>query len=142
MATIDITGAWRGEIIYGRKYRQYEGRTLFFEAEFTQNGNSIQGNSVDTGGVGANPDPAEITGSIRKNKISFVKQYSTLAYMDEEGNNVIDRSQAGPEIYYFGIYDEQTGMFSGIWEYRIKVKFLWIIPSLYRAGGVWSMTRR
>jgi hypothetical protein len=142
METIDISGSWQGEIIYGHKYRQYAGKALFFEATFTQQADDIHGTATDTGGEGVNPDLASITGRLAGNRFSFIKRYASLAYIDEEGKRVVDRSTPGFDIHYLGIYDTETGKFSGTWEYRVKMRVLWIIPWLHRPGGTWTMSRK
>jgi hypothetical protein len=142
METIDISGTWQGEIIYGKKYREYEGKALFFDAEFIQHLNSIQGTAIDTRGVGVNPDPAKISGTINRNDISFIKQYATLATMHKDGSTLIDKSKPGPKIHFCGAYDQQSAKFTGTWEYSIKVWAFGFIPMSVKAGGAWSMTKK
>ena len=64
MTTLNLNGRWTGVIVYGHKYRQLQGKNLYFDLEITQNNNEITGISIDTGGQGTSPDSAKITGTI------------------------------------------------------------------------------
>jgi hypothetical protein len=74
MNTIDLTGTWYGTIIYGKGYRNMIGKELFFSADIIQNGDEIAAVAKDIGGEGASPDPANILGKFKDNKIEFYKQ--------------------------------------------------------------------
>jgi hypothetical protein len=90
--------------------------------------------------VGLNSEPATITGSIINNKIEFIKQYPTLHFY-EKGETKTDPSQKGKEISYFGSYDIQSHVFTGVWKYSNTKKLLWIIP-LKNPSGKWIMHRK
>jgi len=141
MSISDLTGQWTGVIIYGKKYHDLRGQELYFDAEITQHGDSINGTAIDTGGAGASPDAAVITGSYSANSISFVKKYSSR-HFSKKGELIIDKATPGPDIFYNGIFDESSKEFKGIWKYKIRLWFLGLIPFRFTASGTWTMRRK
>ncbi len=141
MSTPNISGKWTGVIIYGKKYREYSGKELYYDAELIQENDLIHGTSSDTAGVGVSPDIASISGSFSSNFISFVKRYESLHYFDRD-QVVFDRTQPGYEIYYTGLYDEFNQSFQGNWEYILRYKIFGFIPSTFIAGGTWTMRKK
>jgi hypothetical protein len=142
MSPINLSGKWTGVIVYGKKYRKFQGQELFFDAELIQENNSISGTAIDVGGTGMSPDMAVISGAFSSNIISFIKRYKSLHYLDEKGEAIIEKTREGDNIFYSGVYDEATGTFKGNWEYRLTYKIFGIIPFKYIVGGTWTMTRK
>ena len=143
MENKDLTGMWRGTIVYGNEYRSHKGRELYFEAEIIQQGNEITGMARDTGGTGMSPDPAYISGSYQHPEINFIKQYSSFHYYSaKDGATKTDASQKGPQIKYTGIYNEQSNSFSGSWIIKAVVRFLWLFPVTLKTTGTWTMQRQ
>jgi hypothetical protein len=141
MDTVNITGKWVGVITYGEKYQQLSGKQLFFEAELGQHGRNIDGVSVDTGGVGVNPTPAKLIGTLAGRKISFVKNYEAQSHLEKNGEEKIDYTKPGLDIFYSGDIDTTAQIITGIWEYRVKVRLLYIFQMTLKVGGTWKMER-
>lgn len=138
---MNLNGQWKGIIIYGPDYGELENKELYFSANISQNLEIFSGVSVDTGGVGANPDKAVINGFIDGNEISFVLQYASTAWFDENNKVVIEKNKPGPEINYWGTFDPLTNMVEGHWEIVIsseQVGYGWLDDI---ATGTWSMQR-
>jgi hypothetical protein len=142
MEAINVTGTWTAVITYGEKYKQFAGKELFFEADLTQEGQKIYGTSKDIEGIGKNPTPATLSGSITQGKIKFVKRYEALLSLNAMGDEVFDKTKPGLDINYSGVYDHTGNSFSGHWEYRIRTKTLYLIPYIFICGGNWSMKRK
>jgi len=138
METPNINGKWTGTIIYGEKYADQKGQELYFDMDIIQEGELINGISVDVGGKGISPDSATVSGTFKTNIISFIKRYDSLHYFNK-GKTVVDKSKPGHEIYYTGLYNETNKTFKGDWEYRVRYKILWIFPYTIVAGGTWNM---
>jgi len=142
MTTLNLNGRWTGVIVFGNRYRQLQGKNLYFDLEITQDNNKITGTSIDTGGQGASPDPANIKGTIDDNFISFIKQYSSYHYYDLNGQVIVDRTRLGPEIFYTGLYNETENEFSGDWKLIHKLKLFGITLFKLSATGLWTMKRK
>jgi hypothetical protein len=139
---MDITGKWKGTIIYGKAYNALHDKKLFFEIDILQDNDKITGTSVDTGGVGTSLDAASIIGTMVENEINFIKQYSSLHSYSRDGQTTIDKSKPGPEIKYTGLYDENKKSFSGSWMMTVVHKILSVIPIKSSASGTWSMRKK
>lgn len=138
---MDIQGKWTGTIIYGKEYREYKGKELYFDLEIIQDTEKITGTSIDIGGVGMSPDSAKIIGTFVGTKINFIKQYSSYHYLDK-GKTKVDKSKNGSEIKYSGNYDEHKQLFQGNWILKGRVKLFGFIPIKYSNTGMWSMKRK
>jgi hypothetical protein len=137
---MNLSGQWTGTIIYGSEYGHLAGKSLQFDLEITQKDKKIRGISNDIGGVGINPDPADIEGELIGSKLNFVKQYRTMQLSD--GRNTIDKSRKGPKIIYFGKYDDDVKEFIGTWNMSIMRKFFGLIPINRQSAGTWKMKRK
>ena len=142
MTALNLNGHWTGVIVYGYRYRQLQGKNLYFDLEITQDNNEITGTSIDTGGQGVSPDPANIKGTIENNFINFIKQYSSYHYNDLNWQVVVDRTRLGSEIFYTGLYNEIENEFSGDWKLIHKVKLFGIVLFKLSATGSWTMKRK
>jgi len=139
---MEISGHWTGTIIFGKIYKEYQNKELYFDLELIQNNENISGKAIDIGGIAMNPDPAIINGKIVTNKIQFIKQYISHHYY-ENGAVKADKSKKGPEIRYFGTYNESDKTLSGDWEIILKVKLFGIIPiKISHGNGTWNMKRK
>ncbi|MFI5140804.1 MAG: hypothetical protein ACHQII_00485 [Bacteroidia bacterium] len=139
---INITGQWTFVIVYGPEYGEQENQELYFDAEFIQDKDLFTGTGRDTGGSGASPDIATIKGFLEDDEISFIKQYTTNHYIDEEGKITIDKNVPGPEINYYGSFNKLNGMFEGHWEMLMgsqKYGEGWFDDM---ATGTWAMKRK
>jgi hypothetical protein len=136
---MNLTGIWTGTIVYGKMYRNHAGKEMIFEMKLVQENQEITGTCRDVSGVGLNSEPATIKGSIVKNNIEFIKQYPTLHYY-QKSETKTDPLQKSKEIRYFGSYDIQSHVFTGVWEY-INTKKLLGIFSLKNPSGKWTMHR-
>ena len=139
---IDLTGLWKGTIVYGKGYKQYIGKELYFDMDIIQYGNEIAGTAKDTGGVGMSPDSAQILGSIINNKITFLKQYSSFHYQTADGGVKVNKNFAGPMINYNGSFDAATEAFTGHWNIKLKYRLFGIIPLTLKCSGIWMMSRK
>jgi hypothetical protein len=137
----NLTGNWTGTIVYGKGYSTFKGEKLYFDLELTHYGFEVAGIAIDTDGVGVSPDNANILGTFKDNRISFVKQYESMHYMTKEGTKV-DKSRRGFKIKYTGIYNEATGSFSGEWLIKMTVLLFWLFPIPVRNSGQWTMKRK
>ena len=138
---MNINGSWTGVITYGKEYREYENKELFFDAEIKQKENNFSGISTDTAGVGINSDNAILNGTVLNKEIEFLKQYDSYHYY-QKGQTVIDRSRKGPIIQYKGIFDEEDDCFKGEWHIEMRYKLLFFIPLKYKCTGKWEMRRK
>lgn len=137
---MNISGKWKGVIVYGPEYEELENQELHFTAEFTQNLDEFTGIAKDVSGIGCNPDTASIRGFIENQSISFIKQYTSTLLLGENGQE-LDRNTPGPEINYWGEYDINLHQFSGHWEIYTEPEALddgWIE---YICSGTWTMKR-
>ena len=142
MADININGQWTFVIVYGEDYGEDAGKEVFCDAEFIQDNDTFTATSFDTGGFGTNPDKATLTGFIDGDTISFVKQYASYHYQDENGQTIIDKSVPVPEINYFGTYNKQDNTFSGDWDMVLgsqQIAGSWLDES---CGGTFIMKRK
>ncbi|MES2285622.1 MAG: hypothetical protein V4547_08035 [Bacteroidota bacterium] len=112
----NLNGNWKGIIIYGPEYRNLENKELYFSLEIKQEEETFTGTAIDTSGIGTNPDIAEVRGFIEANEISFVKQYKSTLWFDENYSVIIEKDKLGPEINYWGTFDPLTGTMEGNWE--------------------------
>lgn len=60
--------------------------------------------------------PATVKGFIEKNLISFIKQYPSLYYINEDGELAVDSQKEHPEIRYTGFLNETQNEIIGEWE--------------------------
>lgn len=140
----DISGNWQGKIIYGEAYGNEAGEILYFDMVMEQDGESITATSADTGGYGVNEDPADIEGMFINNEIEFIKKYKTsIQQFRDKGEIVFRKITPGPNIYYTGIYDPKTEIFTGEWTFVKKKSFLSLVINRNERGeGTWSMERK
>ncbi|WP_445710590.1 hypothetical protein [Flavobacterium sp.] len=136
---IDLNGKWEGIIKLGKEYGENSGKEIFYNSEFTQQGNIISGISNDVSGFGINSEPADLNGKIKELKISFNKQYQTNHMITEDNMIEIDSSRKGPIIQYDGVFNKSTNSFEGNWMMPIGKKFFGLIT--LNATGTWNMKR-
>ncbi len=138
---MNLSGHWTGTIFYGPEYGDWENKELHFKMTIHQTGDTFTAIAIDTGGVGCNPDAAEISGFISKDKISFTKQYkSTLTY-DEHGQVVVLKNKPSPIVEYAGDIDVKLDKMSGDWQIDVLIKQYkdeWLDETF---TGHWTMTR-
>lgn len=138
---MNLSGHWQGIILYGPEYGDWENKELLFEMTIKQSGDTFTAIAIDTGGIGRNPDEAEINGFISGYNISFTKQYkSTLTY-DEQGQVIVLKNKPSPIVEYTGVFDSLLDKVSGEWQIDILVKQLkdeWLDETF---TGHWTMTR-
>jgi hypothetical protein len=117
---ININGHWEGKIIYGAEYDKLEHKELYFSMDIIQDLDAFTGIALDKEGIGVNPDKATIKGFIDGNEISFVKQYESTAWFDENDLVVIEKNKLSPEINYFATFDPLTNVIEGHWDVVIS----------------------
>ena len=143
MEVNSISGYWTGKIIYGDTYGDQMGQMLYFDAIITQVSDQINGHAIDTSGWGMNPHPATLSGTFTGGKLNFVKQYVVFQALTTDNNVLIDDDQSGPEIYYTGLYNSDTGMITGTWDIKWNMRFMRLFPYKRSIGnGTWSMNRK
>ena len=111
-----IVGLWNGKYTYDSE--EFDGVSIRFSLSINFKEGEITGEcyeSVDDGGI---PVPAKIKGFIDGRKISLVKQYPYLIYIDETGKYRKDETQPHPEIHYHG--EVENGEANGTWEMNIN----------------------
>ena len=134
---MDIDGIWREVITYGENYGGDQGRTLSFNVEIEQYGNSFDAVAVDISGFGMNTEPADIHGEIFGGDISFTKQYRAISI----AGGPIDPPQPGIEILYTGKYSISQGQFNGTWKFKPGI-YKWEDNYFESQGeGTWVMQR-
>lgn len=138
MNNINLKGLWTFVIVYGPEYGDVENQELIFEAEFSQDDDTFTAVGVDKSGVGMSPDLAKIKGFLDGNDISFVKQYEYSHYVTDDGETVVDKSDKGHDINYFGTYDSLNNLFYGDWDITSRPKGLGFDIT---ATGTWIMRR-
>ena len=141
MSRQDLNGLWTGTVVYGKSYGQHSGKELHFSMDLVHHGDEIAGTAQDIGGLGVNPDPANILGTFRDKKIDFLKQYPTFHYGKDRSEKVtIDKSHTGPKIKYTGTLRD-NGTLVGHWSMQMIFLFLWLIPVRLKKSGTWTMRR-
>jgi hypothetical protein len=138
MQTGNISGRWKGVLMYGEDYGDSKGKHLAFEMELSQVGTKVKGVAHDVEGEGVNPDSASIQGRLQGNKLVFTKRYDSFHFL-ENGQTKVERSRRGPKIYYHGDYDHLVDAFYGTWTFEYKL--LGFIRIGYMGSGTWSMGR-
>lgn len=139
----NLTGAWTGIIVYGNGYYGPDSKkVLYFDMDIIQQNEIITGSAIDTEGLYVNPTQATILGTFNDEAILFIKQYAG-AYFIKDQELHFDNTTPSPEIYYSGIYNEQTHTFSGKWTFN-KDEYLHGPISLDqpRGSGTWTMIRK
>jgi hypothetical protein len=138
---MNLSGHWKGIILYGPEYGEWEGKELFFEMTIKQTDDTFKAIAIDTGGIGCNPDEADIEGFISEDSISFTKQYrSTLTY-DEKGQVAVLKNKPSAIVDYTGVFNSQFDKVSGEWQIDVLIKQLkdeWLDETF---TGHWTMTR-
>lgn len=137
-----LEGQWTGVITYGPEYGEFEGKELYFEAQFIQTADTFNGTAIDTGGAFPQEEEATISGFIEEDEISFVKQYPYDGIIEEDGTVISDKNKPGPEINYFGKYNALNGTFEGTWEIAtdaFEYGYGWFENV---ATGTWTMKRK
>lgn len=125
----NFSGTYEGTLWYGEGYpAEFHNASLSFRMEITEDDYSFSGTSVDVEGVGISPDEARVAGVIDEEGICFEKQYKRFHYAGENGETIIDNDTEGWPLDYDGIYDQESGMYKGIWQY-VGYKRIWLIFS-------------
>ena len=138
---LNMQGKWTGVIVFGKEYPEHIGEKLYFEAEIFQDGNMIRGTAIDSAGVGVSPDPTSISGTCSNNRISFIKQYSSMHFFNN-GEVIVDKTKRGFKIHYTGEFDDNDMSFKGNWIIKSWAWILGIIPIRYINTGTWTMQRK
>jgi hypothetical protein len=137
----NLHGHWEGTIIYGPGYGENENKELYFNIDIVQTKDTFTGTAVDTRGVGVNPDNALIKGFVEDNEVSFVKQYASTLWFDENNTEILLKDKPSPEINYWGTFDSVTNSIKGNWEIIITGKETeegWLVDI---ATGTFTMRR-
>jgi len=107
-----IVGLWNG--FYNYDSEEFSGVSIRFSMSLNLKKGEITGKCYDSVDDGGFAEAARIRGFIEDNKISLIKQYPHLIYIDEAGEYIRDKSQKHPEIHYLG--EIADGMVKGTWE--------------------------
>jgi hypothetical protein len=138
---MNLSGHWTGTIFYGPEYGDWENKELHFKMIIHQTGDTFTASSTDIGGIGCNPDTADISGFISTHKINFTKQYkSTLTY-DEQGQVIVLKNKPSPIVEYTGDINLALDKIIGDWQINLLVKQYadeWLDETF---NGRWTMTR-
>lgn len=138
----DISGKWKGTIIYGPEYGPQQNKELYFEMKVNQKGNLINAVAKDIGGIGMHEKEAIIKGKFDGKNIDFEKQYPTLHLTSIFGKKTrYKKNKPGAVINYHGTFDKDSKTFSGTWIINSKIKFLFIIPVKLEGSGTWKMKK-
>ncbi|MBL7901146.1 MAG: hypothetical protein JNK73_04055 [Bacteroidia bacterium] len=138
---MNLTGQWKGIITFGPEYGDWEDKELYFSMDLRQTGLIIEGTAVDTGGVGCNPDIADIKGFVDGDSISFRKQYRSTVTEDENGIEIVEKGKPSPEVEYIGTIDRSFDKIEGEWQINVavqKLKDAWLDETW---TGQWEMSR-
>ncbi len=142
MSVHNIAGKWKGKIRFGNGYSDLARvSVLYFELDITQIGATIIGTAMDKGGYFPSPDPATIIGELKKDKLTFVKKYSSAHYLLDD-QLIVDTSAEGPPIFYKGNYDAVRQIFAGTLDFEEEKPFWGAADSKSTIGcGTWEMER-
>lgn len=111
-----ISGKWKGSYTPVSEDGS-EGRTKSFEMVLVEEEDEFEGEIIETSEGNQSPGAAKVTGFIMEDQVSFVKQFPSLFYYNEQGDLQIDESKPHPEIHYQG---ELSGdEISGTWDMEI-----------------------
>ncbi len=135
---MDVSGLWSGELALGPEYGEHSGKLLWFDLELHQNGHSITGIARDTHGFGLNADPADITGQVNGDQMTFLKRYRSTQLTDR--TNL--KWGPGPAIHYSGTLDAISGRFDGVWRMESKKILFGLISINPPSTGTWNMNRK
>ena len=86
--------------------------------------------------------PILIKGFFENDFISFEKKYPYLWTVDEDGNNILDKTKPHNKIYKTGVYDEIKMTLSGDWEMPVEIinNYDGVINDAYCAG-IWELKK-
>lgn len=135
------SGFYKGILTYGKSYRQFEGEELTFDLMIMKTeGDKFNAMSRDVEGFGINSSDAVIKGVYSDEYIIFKKRYESSLTMTKNGDFVEDSSQKGPQIHYFGTYNDDQDEFEGKWKVKLHIKLLGIkLFKITRGRGTWRM---
>lgn len=137
-----MLGTWKGTYKHASKWIPEERRNQ--ETSFTLEINKFDGihfsgtvqDDIHTGGTRG---IGKIVGSIRKDKISFIKQMPIRTIMLPDGST-IEELQAHPPIYYKGIIQKEA--IAGSWKFRWRLgRVKGRIAFFPASKGSWEMKK-
>jgi hypothetical protein len=113
-----------------------------FELTIDDHSNSkISGNVFDNVDMGGTEGIGTFFGTIKGDKIKFVKRMPIKTLILEDGTTFKEEKPHRP-IYYRGSIDPETGLIQGIWKFKIGVGFVKGQIVLYAGtSGKWQMKR-
>ena len=142
-AKIQLAGQWFGHFEYGVGYAErLQGQQVLFSFivdEYTLS--QFTGKCVEYDGVGASADISNIRGFVDGNRISFIKEYPTDYFIDEEGNDVKLEPRDSVRLMYFGLFNHASGEFAGNWEIWLDEQDLGAGSFVDIVSGTWAMRR-
>lgn len=137
-----MLGKWTGTYQYvGKRINKVrQNRITQFEIEIIEfEGIHFSGKVQDDLATGGTPGIGKITGKIKDNKISFIKEMPVQAIILKDGTRM-EEDKPHRKIYYTGILEK--GEIKGKWKFKFgfgKVHNQWVIFAGTR--GIWQMKR-
>ncbi|NME71247.1 hypothetical protein [Flammeovirga aprica] len=136
-----MKGKWTGKYWFSGKIPDVlKGRKTEFELIIDNFSNSkISGKIADNIKTGGTKGIGTIQGTVKGNKIKFVKRMPVSTAILKDGTRIEENKPHRP-IYYKGIIDYKTGSIKGTWRFKIgfgliKGRFAFF-PGTY---GEWEM---
>jgi hypothetical protein len=112
-----MKGHYKGYYEYDKKNLQkgVTGGVTFFFADITEtDGSRFSGTIQDDVFTGGTPGIGTISGELKGDRITFIKQMPVASFIVDGQMKTLDRKH--PEIYYEAIKDDRK--FSGTWKIR------------------------
>lgn len=139
--SIHLSGQWKGEFVYGPKYRNLYGDKVNFMLFLEGDNSEFIGKGFDIDGVGAQSEAATIKGFYNDGMISFIKQYPLRNEIEQDGTLILVEDKPSPEIHYLGEYNQVQEMFSGNWEMKLNEAEFGKGYIEYLCTGTWEMRK-
>ena len=108
----------------------------FQDPEFTGSISDLQ-ETGGTRGIGT------VSGSVRGNRIQFVKRMPVRTFVFSDGTRMEEEEKPHRPIYYEGAMDPETGLVQGSWRFKMGIGFFKGTLAFYKATkGKWQMERQ
>jgi hypothetical protein len=137
-----MEGIYTGFYKYdSERIQQKLGRSqTFFDLEISEVDGDKFGGTVQEESVGQ-PGPGTITGELKGNHISFVKQMDIACAITPDGGQKTYNSKH-PKIFYDGVL-LPDGKYVGNWKIKFGFLFIGILPiPIPTTSGTWEMRRK
>lgn len=139
---MELSGNWEGYYEYGLGYSlPHFGERVKMKVSLSGDHEEFTGEIEEEQSEFSVPQPSTLTGFCEDNFISFVKTYSLMPRIEEDGSTDLVEEKGQLEVIHEGVLDEKNKAIYGNWTIIESFKDEMGLVQEYAMGGIWLLKK-